>query len=284
VKVRFLVNPSAGKGKTRKRWRRMFEGKGLDVRLCAEPGRLGREAGQAVRDGVTRLVVVGGDGSLNAAVNAIRGSRMELAVIPTGSGNDFARMFQIPLLPPERYIEPCNLRRVDLGRVGERLFVNIFGSGFDAEVAKGMQESSLKGDLGYLAAVLRTLMNFRSPRVLVRTDRERLTARTMTVSVGNGRYHGGMFMLTPFAELDDAELDLCLVRRISKSRFLALIPSSLKGRHVEHTDVVSMHRFRRMELHFSRPVYYHVDGEVSPRPLERIEISVLPKALAFVVP
>ncbi len=239
---------------------------------------------QAVVEGVERLVVVGGDGSLNTALNALSEADIELGTIPTGSGNDFARTAGVKFFEPERYLEPCNLRRIDLGKVNDRLFINIFGSGFDADTARRMQLSGIKGDLGYLVAVLRTLGTFRSPTVTVQTDRERLELETMSISVGNGRYHGGMFTLTPDADLADGELDLCLVRKISKLRFISLIPSSFKGKHVEVTDVVSMHRFRRMNLAFSGPVYYHVDGEVSSEPFKELQISVLPRALTFVVP
>jgi diacylglycerol kinase (ATP) len=286
MKVRFLVNPSADKGKTAKRWKRMFEGRGegLDVCVCEEPGDLERAAKNAIDEGVERLVIVGGDGSLNIAVNAIGDRKVELGVLPTGSGNDFARTACVDLVPPERYLEPCKARRIDIGTVGERRFINIFGSGFDADVAKGMQKSSLKGDLGYLTSVLGTLRIFRSPTVIVQTDREDLRLATMSVSVGNGKYHGGMFMLTPDADLADGELDLCLVRKIPKLRFLTLIPTSFKGRHVEIKDAVSMHRFHRMRLTFSHPVYYHVDGEVSDQTHSELQIKILPKALSFVIP
>lgn len=283
-RVRFLINPSAGKGKTRKVWRKMFAGKGLDVRICEEKGMIDRFTREAVQEGLDRIVLVGGDGSINSAVNALDGAHVEIGVIPTGSGNDFVRTAEVETALPERFLEPCSIRRIDLGQVDGRLFVNIFGSGFDADVARGMQFSSLKGDLGYFVSVLRTLGSFKSPTVTVETDKDKLELETMTVSVGNGRYHGGMFMLTPDADLYDAELDLCLVRKISKLRFLLLIPSSVKGKHVEVTDAVSMHRFRRMKLTFSRLVYYHVDGEVSERPHRELELSVLPKALAFVHP
>ncbi|MBN2380962.1 diacylglycerol kinase family lipid kinase [candidate division WOR-3 bacterium] len=284
MKVRFLVNPSADKGKTAKRWRGLFEGKDLDVRLCEEKGMIASETKKAVKDKVSRLIIVGGDGSLNHAVNGIGKARLELGVIPTGSGNDFARTAGIEFAPPERYLERCSLRQIDLGKVEDRLFINIFGSGFDADVAKGMQESRIKGDMGYFVSVLRTLNTFKSPTVIVETEKEKLELEAMTVSVGNGQYHGGMFMLTPFADLTDGELDLCLVRRISKMRFLTLIPSSTKGKHVEVTDVVSMHRFRSMKLTFSRQVSYHIDGEVSDEALTEMNLSILPKALSFVVP
>jgi len=282
--VRFLVNPSAGKNKTRKVWRKMFAGKGFDVRICEQKGMLDTYTREAVNEGVNRLVVVGGDGSLNTVINALDGADVEIGVIPTGSGNDFVRTAGVRKVDPERYLGQCNLRRIDLGNVEGRLFVNIFGSGFDADVARGMQLSSLQGDLGYLASVLRILKVFRSPVVKIETDRESMELATMTVSVGNGRYHGGMFMLTPFANLTDGELDLCLVRKIPRLRLLVLIPTSLNGKHVEVRDVVSMHRFRRMKLTFSHPVYYHVDGEVSVAPRSEIEISILPEALTVVMP
>lgn len=284
MKVRYLVNPSAGKGKTAKVWHKLFEGKNLDVVLCQERGMIDAYTRQALADGVTRLVVVGGDGSLNAALNALDGADIELAAVPTGSGNDFVRTAGVEKVEPERYLEPCSIRRIDLGKVQERLFINIFGSGFDADVAKQMQRSRVKGDMGYLVSVLRTLNVFASPKVTVQIDREKVELEVMTVSVGNGRYHGGMFMLTPFADLADGELDLCLVRKIPKLRFLSLIPSSIKGRHVEVTDVVSTRRFSSMKLTYSRPVYYHVDGEPSDEALSEIEISILPGALSFVIP
>jgi diacylglycerol kinase (ATP) len=284
VKVRYLVNPSAGKGKTGKHWRQMFAGKGLDVRLCDEVGMIEHYTEEAVSQGIKRIVIVGGDGSLNTAINALHGADVEMAIVPTGSGNDFIRTAGIDYAEPECYLEPLSTRRIDLGKVGDRLFVNIFGSGFDADVARGMQQNRWKGDFGYFIEVMKTLSRFKSPRVTMETDSEKLELDAMTVSVGNGRWHGGMFMLTPDADLTDGELDLCLVRKIPKLRFLTLVPTSVKGKHVEITDVVSIHRFKHMKLSFSRPVNYHIDGEVSPEIVEQVEISILPKALSIVVP
>lgn len=284
MKVRYLVNPSAGKGKTGKHWREMFAGKGLDVRLCDEVGMLEHYTEEAVTQGITRIVIVGGDGSLNTALNALHGADVEMAIVPTGSGNDFIRTAGIRYVEPEQYLEPLSTRRIDLGKVGSRLFVNIFGSGFDADVARGMQQNRWKGDFGYFIEVMKTLSRFKSPHVTMETESEKLEIEAMTVSVGNGRWHGGMFMLTPDAELEDGQLDLCLVRKIPKLRFLTLVPTSIKGKHVEITDVVSMHRFKHMKLAFSKEVNYHVDGEVSPESVSQIEISIIPKALSIVIP
>lgn len=284
MKVRYLVNPSAGKGKTGKHWRQMFAGKGLDVRLCDEVGMIEHYTEEAVSHGVKRIVIVGGDGSLNTAVNALKGAEVEMAIVPTGSDNDFIRTAGIEYADPERYMEPLKTRRIDMGKAGSRLFANIFGSGFDADVARGMQLNRWKGDFGYFIEVLKTLSVFKSPTVKMETEKESIEIEAMTVSVGNGRWHGGMFMLTPAAVLDDGELDLCLVRKIPKLRFLTLVPTSIKGKHVEITDVVSMHKFQKMKLSFSRPVHYHVDGEVMEEPVSEIEISLIPKALSVVIP
>jgi diacylglycerol kinase (ATP) len=284
VKVRFLVNPSAGKGQTGKRWKKIFTDKGLDVRVCEEMGMLATCTREAVDDKVGRIVVVGGDGSLNTVINSVDRFDIQLGIIPTGSGNDFVRTAGIPFKEPEHYLNPCNPRRIDLGKADDRFFINIFGSGFDADVAKGMQETRLPGDLGYFVSVLRTLRVFQSPLVTVETDRESLELETMTVSVGNGQFHGGMFMLTPWAQLDDGELDLCLVRKIPKMRFLSLIPTSITGKHVNIKDIVSIHRFKKMKLYYSHPVYYHLDGEPSAKKVEHVEISLKPEALTFVYP
>jgi len=284
VRTRFLVNPSAGKGRTGKKWKHWFAGKNLDVELCSKAGQIKEATRRALAEGVDRLILVGGDGSLNSALNAIDNANVELGVIPTGSGNDFVRSIGVTMVEPETYLKPCNVRRIDIGQANGVRFINIFGSGFDAEVARAMRASSLKGDLGYFVSVLRTLSKFNSPEVKVKTDTQTLHLETMTISVGNGRYHGGMFMLTPNAELTDAQLDLCLVKKLPKLRFLFLLPTAIKGKHTEITDLVLMHRFRQMKLSFSHPVYYHVDGEVSDKAFREIELSVIPKAINFVTP
>ncbi|XAS66230.1 YegS/Rv2252/BmrU family lipid kinase [Micrococcaceae bacterium Sec5.7] len=246
---------------------------------------------EALVSGIGALVVVGGDGMVHLAVNALAGSAspfgtVPLGIVPSGTGNDMARALGLPLndIPSACKRVMAGLasggRLIDVGRItgaaGSRWFAGVVSAGFDASVNERANCWRWpRGKSRYNLAMLRELVTFRAINYTVTADGETWQQRAMLISVANGQSIGGGMKVTPDARLDDGLLDLFIVRPLSRVRFLAVFPRVFSGRHVGHASV-DIRRVRHVELAAANVVAY-ADGErIGPLPLT---VDVVPGAV-----
>lgn len=281
-----VVNPVAGGSRAIRAWAALkpqFEARVSNLRVVetVAPRHATEVAGQAVASGAGRVVVVGGDGTIQEVVAALCGSPVVLGVIPAGTGNDFSRTHGLPLdygSALETALRGAP-RRIDLGVVNGRPFINVGGVGFDAEVAGWVkrQKAWLKGPALYLSGVLTQLWAF-SPQDLTYTidgtDAHR--ERALLVSVGNGKYYGGGMMICPQADSTDGLLDVVVGGNLGKMECLALLPKLFRGLHLGHPKVKTF-RGSRVRIDGPAGLTVHADGE--PCSGLPAEFSVLPGAL-----
>ncbi len=291
MKIAFVINPEAGKGNTKAVWNRLKERvkskvKEKIIEIFSEyPGHIIEIVRSLLKEGIRRIVVVGGDGSLNEAINGAYGKKAEIGIIPTGSGNDFVKMLGFKKVGIKEYIGTEKTIEVDGVLVNNhRFFINIFGIGFEARVAKKMRESKFKGDLAYLDAVFKTLKEFKPVHMRINIDGYVIDTEPVIASAGNGRFHGGMFVLTPFAELNDGLIDFCIVKKLSKPKFLFYIPKAVKGTHYRIKRYVKILKGRFIKILCSEPLYYEMDGEVSENPEKEFVLKIFPKAFKILLP
>ena len=178
-----------------------------------------------MRGGATLLVVVGGDGSLNEVVNGVAEmDGVELAVIPRGTGWDFARTFGIPRDLDEAVDVAANgaVREIDVGLCGFRTwagaegrayFANVASAGISGAIAKRANETSkaLGGKISYYWATLAVFAGWQTGEMRVSVDDEIRGGRMIDAMVANGRYLGGGMMMCPEAEPDDGLFDVLLI-------------------------------------------------------------------------
>jgi len=287
--VKFIVNPHAGKGDTRKHWdeiRLRIERLGIesDWTVTEHPDQARPAIADALARGCRSVYVVGGDGAINGAVHCLAGTPAALGIIPTGSGNDFAKMLGITSV--DAGIETLtrgSRKPIDLGRVGDRYFVNIIGIGFDALVAHLVRKNRLRGQLGYFASVLSALAGYHPPRFTLATDAGSFDGRAFSVSVGNGRFHGSLFRLTPDAIIDDGILDICIIGKVPVPKFLFNIPKAIKGTHGSIREIVML-KTKSLSVRSDTPFYAHLDGEVIDRPVKKLDLTIIPRGLTVIVP
>lgn len=283
--VKIVVNPVAGQGRTLAIWpdlARKIKQLGIKHSSCftQRVGHATELANEAVKSGFRKIFVVGGDGALNEVVNGIDLNETTIGVIPTGSGNDLAKMLGIKSISDGlnslQYQKP---KTIDLGRALGRLFVNNLGVGIDALVASYQKRFKVfKGNLGYLVSTLRVLYNFREYEVQIMTDEHRFCEKIMSISIGNGQFHGGCFKLTPEAVIDDGFLDVCVISQISKLKFLFNIPKAIKGTHHRLKETKSF-KVKKILLSAKEPLFVHFDGEVLIEPVKEINVEILPASL-----
>lgn len=246
----------------------------------------GRElARAAIKEGFKKIFAVGGDGTLNEVINGIELNLSTVGVIPTGLGNDLAKMIGIRSVNDGIVsLLRQNLRRIDLGKMKSRYFVNNLGIGFNTEVARYIKKVKIfRGNWGYLFSVLNILFNFKAYQVEVISERNGFFGNIMSVSVGNGQFHGGCFQLTPQAVIDDGLLDVCIIQSVGRMKFLLNIPRAIKGTHACLKEV-KMFKAKKIILRSDKDLFMHLDGEVISEPLKEIKIEVIPGSLEIFVP
>jgi diacylglycerol kinase (ATP) len=270
-----IVNPVAGRGRTQKLLpdlERAATAAGIELHVSPEPGaptKLARAATDEGRD----LVACGGDGLVTEVAGVAADTGRRLAVVPTGAGNDFARVLGYDPKQPLRAFDAIargSDRVVDLGRVNGRWYTCVTASGFDAEANRWANTvTKLSGTTLYVAAVLRTLAVYKPHRFRVTVDGESVETTAWLVAVGNGPAYAGGMRVTPAARLDDGLLDVTVVGAMSRPDFLRTFPKVFKGNHVGHPKVATMRgeHVQLESLDASIPMEVYADGErVGPLP------------------
>lgn len=295
LSVLAIVNPVAGRGRgARLRERARAE---LDRLLPGIEFAESREPGHAVeiaRAAAARLLVaVGGDGTVRevAAGAVARADAPEIALVPVGSGNDFARNLGIPtdVAAAARVAALGSARPVDAVRLSaggrDEFFVNAAGFGFDARVIEQARRfRRLRGMPLYLAAVLRAVREYDCPRVRLTAGNETLEQPVLLIAAANGRCYGGGMKVAPAARPDDGLLEICVIAAVGRRRVLQCLPRLVRGTHGAMPEVRFL-RGRTLELEFLDPVPVQLDGDLLDRPDARsFRLETLPAALRVRTP
>jgi diacylglycerol kinase (ATP) len=290
--VLVLANPTAGRGRTGRRIGRIdrqLREAGIEhhVVLSESAADLTERAASAARDGIPIVAALGGDGSVGLVANGLVGTDTALAVLPSGTADDFAAGIGVGTIDRAVRALAAGVReRIDAVSVrtedAERVMVNVAGCGFDSEVNEAA--NAMRFDLGatgtYVAAVLKTLPRFDPAVFTITIDDDVIEGPHMLVVVGNATRYGGGMRVTPDASLIDGVVDVCLLRALSTGAFLRAFPSVFRGAHVRH-PAVSMRRGRRVRVEADRRVLIYADGErVGPAP---VTFEVVPRALDVIV-
>jgi len=309
-RVLLIVNPAADSGRLAERIEQIgadFLKRFEHVIVCpTEGGGHARRLAARARE-FDIVIAAGGDGTVHETALGLADHdiRTPMAVVPVGTGNDFARMLGMaPAVP--KAIEQIVVGKcvdVDTGVVAwsedgsRRLrgFVNAVGIGLTALTADlAMDYKRWPMRLGYTAAALdalvrwqpmHTIVHDRSPaeaEVVSAGDNVLFDAPLMFATVGNARDSGGGYSLTPEARLADGLLDACIVRRLSRPRAVALMPSARRGTHIRH-KAVTYRKVAHVRLESDGPLPIHTDGEVVTLAGGDVEVYIRRRSLSVIV-
>jgi diacylglycerol kinase (ATP) len=287
--VRFLVNPAAGRGTARARFEKLrilASRAGAGFVFSRGPEDLVIQARRAVDDGVERLLVAGGDGTMHHVAQALAGTACALGVLPLGTGNDLAGTLGVPwdLDVAVHLAITGPVRRIDLIRVGDTVCIGYAGVGFDSEATRYANSlQKLPKPLVYPWSVLRTLARFTPLRMKVVYDGGVFEGGVMFANACNLPRFGGGMKIAPEARIDDGLLDLVIVKAIPRLTLVAVFPKVYAGKHVGH-PAVELVRTRRAEFTVDRETTMYGGGE-PVRPVaagEEVAVEVFAGGLTVV--
>jgi YegS/Rv2252/BmrU family lipid kinase len=286
-----IVNPAAGGGRAGRVADEVLRSLGAHGLTARREDTRDLEHARALAVRAARAgeiaVTLGGDGLAGAVADALRGvPGAVLGVLPGGRGNDLARVLGIPLDP----LRACEViahgtpRAMDIGEVGDRAFVGIASVGFDSDANRIANEAPPRlGNLVYAYGALRAMWSWKPVRfeIDVEPSGEHVSFTGYSVATANSRAFGGGMYLAPDALLDDGLLDVVLIERVARPRYLWHLPKAFRGAHVR-LPYVRVLRAAAVEISAARPFTMYADGD----PIGELPVRVraVPGAVTVLTP
>jgi len=298
-----IVNPNAGRGRGFKDWTlisSLLQKYNISYHpefTNAKKHAIDLTAG-GIAQGYRKIVAVGGDGTMNEVINGCfiqktcRPKSLAVGMITVGTGNDWGKMFGIPLDYEEaiKILKKNDTLLQDTGMVqyhyGEkkekRYFINIAGLGFDAKVVKrtnAQKEKGLGGKTLYFWNLLTSLITYKHIHANIIIDGKEYKNKLFTMSLGIGKYSGGGMMQTPLAIPDDGLFDITVINDIGKTEVIRSLKMLYDGTILQHPKIDG-YTGKDVHIDAKKPVHVEADGESlghSP-----VKFTIIPKSINIV--
>ncbi|MGB9774285.1 MAG: diacylglycerol/lipid kinase family protein [Bacteroidota bacterium] len=294
-----IVNPRAAGGRAKQIFQEIK--KDIDsffgsarVAVAEKPEDVAKELDAAAKENISRLIVIGGDGTNHNVVNALAhrpGLKIALGFIPVGTGCDWSRTLGMPRKPQQSVAwlaraqpHTCDVGKVEYidtdsgGEMASYFFLNIASAGVSGEVDSRVNRAKRRTSFTFLRATVTTLLKYKPQHIAVECDGEIFyTGKSFLLVVANGRYFGRGMWIAPHALIDDGLFDVLLIEGVSRLKILFALQSVYSGKHISRNDV------RKTR---ARTVYVHsddgalgldLDGEEGKG--EELRFTVIPEAV-----
>jgi len=270
----------------------------FEMRSTGRKGQATEFTRHMIAGGFRKIISIGGDGTLHEVINGIftqdhcAPREITLGIIPVGTGNDWGRMFGIPLVyeGAVQVIREGKQMLHDIGVIdyfnGEEktktYFINIAGLGFEAVVVKKTNRQKDKGMSNkaiYFYNLLSSLISYRNTPVEITIDGRTSTAKVFSINVGNGRYCGGGMRQTPDAIPDDGLFDITVIKEMGRIEIIKSLQLLYDGTIMSHPKVDG-YRSTNLKVTSESLLYIEADGEsLGHTP---VEFSIIPAAVNIV--
>ena len=244
-------------------------------------------------DEKVRFIACGGDGTVNEVFNgAVGHENVSVSCYPCGSGNDFVKVFG----GAEKFMDIAALvaapeKKIDLLKVGDRYSNNVVNFGFDTTVAitinKQREKTGHGGKSAYTKGIVTALLTSMKNKCKVRADGEVLNpdGRFLLCTIANGQYVGGSFKCAPRAQVDDGLIEVCLIKPISRLRFVKILGPYTEGKHLDDEsmqDIIVYRQAKKVEVVAPEGFAYSLDGEIIYE--SKFSVEIAEDAVSFACP
>ena len=298
-----IVNMAAGGGKTKKDWpiiAQILQREGVRYETFFTDRRLHASiiARNKIKEGYSKIIVVGGDGTMNEVINGvfsqkrIHTTEVMLGMISVGTGNDWAKTFNIPadyegavrtIKQQKTFIQDAGLVNYRKnGKEWKRYFINIAGLGFGAKVverANRMKEKGKSGHMLYFYNIFYSLIQYRSKKAVIEIDGTSYDRKIFSLNVGIGKYNGGGMIQVPHAIADDGLYSITLIKKIGKLNVIANMKKLYNGNIVKHSKVET-YMAKSVQIDGSSLLKVETDGESLGHGPVRFEI--IPRSVTVI--
>lgn len=287
---RFVHNPHSGNparnAKIRAAVEQFIRARQLKATVVetGAPAHATQLAREAVSEGCDVVVAMGGDGTMNEVAQAVVGSPVIFGLIPGGSGNGLGRHLGLQGSIPQALetLMGGRIRSIDTGEAARQPFFNVMGVGYDAVLSERFNRLTRRGLRSYLREGIRLWRSYPPARYTIHRGDETLTTDALMVAVANSDQYGYNCYIAPGARVDDARLNLVVVKPISALQFVPLALRMRQG-SADRSPHVQLMSGERFVIETDQPQPLHTDGEVRAA-TSRLEVNVVPRSLRMLVP
>lgn len=238
---------------------------------------LAKEA--AAKAGCQGVIAVGGDGTAYEVACGLMETGVPMGIIPAGTGNDFIKTVNIPKKPMEalEHILQGTPRPVDVGKLNQRMFLNVCGTGFDEQTLEYTLAAKkyARGILPYMIGLFRAIFSYKPVHVAFTADGETQERDVLLCSIANGRFIGGGIPVCPDAKPDDGLMDMVIVETKPRWKIPFYLPGLMLGK-IDSFKITTHKRCKEMTI-ISKGMRLNVDGEILT--MDRADFSVMPGKL-----
>lgn len=293
----FIINPKAGEAdneaKIRDTAKNIAECEFYVTKAVGDATQFVRSWCDEHPEEQVRFIACGGDGTINEVFNGAVGRQgVSVSCYPCGSGNDFVKAFG----GAERFSDIEKLtsaptRKLDLLKVGDRYSNNVVNFGFDTTVAitinKERDKTGHGGKNAYTKGVVTALIKSMKSACTVIADGEVLNpdGTLLLCTLANGQFVGGSFKCAPRSKSDDGLIDVCIIKPISRLRFVKVLTPYTNGEHLDDEsmkDIVTYRQAKKIEVKAGEGFAFSLDGEIIYS--DHFTVEIAPAALDFAVP
>ncbi len=298
-----IINLTAGGGKTERDWlsiEQILHKEGIRFEPCFTSRRLHASiiARNKIKEGYSKIIVVGGDGTMNEVINGvfaqkrIHTTEVMLGMISVGTGNDWAKTFNIPsdyegavktIKRQLTFIQDAGLVNYQKnGKEWKRYFINIAGMGFGAKVverANHMKEKGKSGALLYFYNIFYSLIKYKAKSAVIEIDGTSYKRRIFSLNVGIGKYNGGGMIQVPHAIADDGLYSITLIKKIGKLNVLVNIKKLYNGTITKHSKVET-YMAKSVQINGSSLIKLETDGETLGH--GPVSFEIIPRSIRIV--
>ncbi len=275
-KLLFIINPIAGNGKTiellpmiKDKMKEVEDQIEYQVHVSNNIGDITATVQKYFANGFEEFVGIGGDGSLSEIINGFKfpcDRIPSIGMLPMGTGNDFVKNMRDKKDFDQIFNAIIGNHKIliDVGIVNKFNFINVCSFGIDGPIIKDMEKYKkiLPGQASYLFSTLKAGISFKANTVKVIADNQVFDGKMLLIAVGNGKYFGGGMNICPDADLSDGLLEVCLVRNVSKLKFIKEISKIYSGRLNELKEVIYL-KAQNISIHVESTDYLiNADGNL----------------------
>ena len=236
---------------------------------------------KAILQGATKIIAVGGDGTINEVASVLVGKSIPLGIIPVGSGNGLARHLNIPLnfrKAFQKVLVGASIK-IDVGYINNKPFFCTAGIGFDAAVAHRFANGKGRGLINYMKATIRTLFKYTPVKVSIN---QAPFEKVFSLSIANANQFGNNAFISPYSNIQDGQLELVKVEILNKLQ-VGILAIRLFKKNIHHSNNVKLESCKEACIHYLKNAPIHIDGENLFTENELLNITISPLSLSVII-